>query len=77
MKKSDRQKAMAYIKTYLDAINVGETFYGIVVSEYVKERLGKRDMYPDTVLRYLRTLRQRGEVRYITLNKSESKYVKL
>ena len=68
---------MGFIETYLNAINDGETFYGIVLADYVKERIGKRDMYPDTVLRYLRTMRQEGKVNFAVENKKESKYVKI
>jgi len=77
MEKSERQKAMGYIQRYLGAIKKDEVFYGIVLADYVKERLGRKDMYPDTVLRYLRTLRQDGTVNFSVENKKESKYVKL
>ena len=77
MKKSDRQKSMDYIKVYLGAINTGEVFYGSILADYVKERLHKPNMYPDTVLRYLRSLRGEGEVDFMVENKKESKYVKL
>ena len=77
MEKSTRQKAIKYIHNYLGAIRKGETFYGLILADYVKERLGKRDMYPATILRYMRTLKADGEVNFEVESKRESKYIKL
>ena len=74
--KSDKQKAIKAIKTYLSAIGKKQVFYGSILADYVKERIGNKNMYPDTVLRYLRELRSSGEVDYDVILKSESKYVK-
>ena len=76
-KQSDKQKAIKAIRTYLSAIGKKQVFYGSILADYVKDRIGNKDMYPDTVLRYLRELRSRGEVRYDVILKSESKYVNL
>ena len=70
--KTDRQKAMKHIKKYLDVFRKGEVFYGIVLASYVREKVGRPDMYPDTVLRYLRTLKGKGELNYRVESKKES-----
>ena len=75
--KSDKQKAIMHIKKYLGVFKRGEPFFGIVLAEYVREKIGKREMYPDTVFRYMRELRCSGDINYKVENKRESKYVKL
>ena len=73
MRKSDRQKSMDYIGVYLGAINDGETFYGSVLADYVKERLRRPNMYTATILRYMRTMRSDGKINFEVENKKESK----
>lgn len=68
---------MNFIRVFLSKINKGDTFYGLILADYVKERLGRKDMFPDTVLRYLRTLKQDGEVDFAVENRKESRYIKL
>ena len=75
--KSDRQKAMKHIKTYLDVFKKGDIFYGIVLAKYVREKIGHKEMFPDTVLRYLRDMRSSGKLNYEVTNKRESTYIKL
>jgi len=75
--KTDRQKAIQHIKHYLSVFEKNETFYGLILSRYVKEKIGRKDMNPDTVLRYMRELRAKGELSYKFVNKKESTYIKL
>ena len=75
--KSDRQKAMSHIKNYLSVFEKNETFYGLILARYVREKIGRKDMFPDTVLRYMRDLRSKGELNYEVVNKKESEYIKL
>ena len=75
--KSDRQKAIKYIRLYLGVFKKGDHFHGLQMARYVKEKMGKRDVFPDTVLRYLRQLRSSGEINYRVENRKESEYIKL
>lgn len=75
--KSDREKSKKAILVYLRALPKKQIYYGSVLAEYVRDRIGKKDPFPDTALKYMRELRQDGFIKYQCLSKRESKYVKL
>ena len=75
--KNDKQKTIKAIRAYLGAIKPKEVFYGSILADYVKERVGRKEMFTDTVLRYMRELREEKTINYKVLLKSESKYIKL
>lgn len=75
--KTNKQKAIKHIKRYLDVFKKGDHFHGLILSRYVREKIGKDDMFPDTVLRYLREMRSNGIVNYEVQSKSKSEYIKL
>jgi len=52
------------IKAFFSTMRKGDTFKTEAVIKYCKRHLGIKAMYPDTALRYLRELRQDGEINY-------------
>ena len=75
--KSDKQKAIMNIKRYLSVFRKGDSFYGLSLAGYVRERIGRPQMFESTVLRYMRELRESGEINYKVKNRRESEYIKL
>lgn len=75
--KSDKQKSMIAIRSYLEALPRKQIFYGSILADYVKDRIGNKNIYTDSILRYMRQLRQEGVIKFDVINKRESKYVKL
>ena len=54
-----------------------DNFDGIELVQKVRVILMRPKMYPETILRILRKLRQQNKINYICNNKGLSKYVKL
>lgn len=51
-------------------------FDGIYIIAVVRRTLGRPQMYADTILRSLRTLRQKKTINYVSEIRSKSKYIK-
>ena len=72
---SDKQKIKAAIRKYLNAIKPGTNFFGITLIRYCIERINRKDVFGDTVLRYLREMRSDGIIDYEPIGqKSKSEY---
>ena len=72
---SDKQKIKAAIRKYLNAIQPGTNFFGITLIRYCIERINRKDVFGDTVLRYLREMRNDGIIDYEPIGqKSKSEY---
>jgi len=74
---SDKQKIKAAIRKYLNAIQPGTNFFGITLIRYCIERINRKDVFGDTVLRYLREMRadENDQLDYEPIGqKSKSEY---
>ena len=59
-----------HIKTLFAMLNPGDQLRTEDVYKYVKRMMGKQ-LYPDTAIRYMRELRQDGEINYTVLSKRD------
>ena len=66
------QKTMIkqHIKTLFDMLQPTDQLRTDDVYRYVKRMIGKQ-IYPDTVIRYMREMRQDGDINYTILSKRE------
>lgn len=59
-----------HIKTLFAMLNPGDQLRTEDVYKYVKRMIGKQ-LYADTAIRYMRELRQNGEINYTILSKRD------
>jgi len=59
------------IVTFFDQFRSGDTLRTDDVVKFVKRHMGLKYIYPDTVLRHLRELRQHGKLNYTVINKRD------
>jgi len=59
-----------HIRTFLDMFKPGDQLRSEDIVSYCRRMTGKK-MYPDTPLRYLREMRQGGEVNYSCTHKHD------
>jgi hypothetical protein len=77
MKKESRnQKINAAIKDFFKDCkrNKQKNFHSYDLINYVCSRIGTNYIYPDTILRELRSLRQSGVLNYEVFNRSSMRY---
>lgn len=59
-----------HIVTYFEMYRVSDQLRTESVVKYCRARIGRK-MYPDTVIRYMRELREDCEINYTSISKSE------
>ena len=52
-------------------------FYAIHLSKLVGRKIGRPEVYPDTVLRKCRELKEEGKINFKCVNKLNSQYLKI
>jgi hypothetical protein len=52
------------IKSFFSTMRKGDTFKTEAIVKHCKSHIGIKAIYPDTVLRHLRELRQEGVINY-------------
>ena len=72
-RKKDRKPIMSLLINYFKLFHPGEVIYSRDIVRHVKKyRNGKRN--PDTVLKYLRTLRQKEKLNYTCEHKEIGRF---
>ena len=63
-----------HIKTFLSMFRPGDQLRSEDIVKYCKRNMGKQ-LYPDTILRYCRELRQDGLINFTCTNKQDRIYM--
>ena len=73
--KSETKQIKDAIKAYYRMFEPETIIDGIGLIRHVKKVIGRRDCYPDTILRAMRQLRQDKVINYVSVGQNkESKY---
>jgi hypothetical protein len=66
------------LKRYVEEVynKMPNEFYGLDFLRKVRERSGRFYVFDDTILRYLRELREEGKINYKVIDQKRSKYKK-
>lgn len=70
--KSDHEFIRALIIVYF-SMHIGHEFHGTTLNRFVFSRMNKY-VYPDTIFRYMRELRQEGAINYCVKSHADSIY---
>jgi hypothetical protein len=68
---SKKRLIMAAIIRWWSVFKEGDTFRSEDIIKGVKREMGLKYIYPDTILRYCRLLRDQGKINYICTHKAD------